>query len=51
MPFKEGTYKHSSGFKICVKNDGTILVSPGHPLSMRLSDFLDATKWEEIKEE
>lgn len=51
MPFKEGIYKHASGFTIEVKADGTILISPGHPLAVRLSEFLDATNWEEIKEE
>lgn len=45
MPFKEGTYKHEEGFTIMVTEDGTIMLSPNHPLSLRLSLLFDTTKW------
>lgn len=48
MPFKEGTYKHESGFTIYVDSNGTIMVSPNHPLSIRISELFDVTKWEQI---
>lgn len=37
MPFKSGTYEHESGL--------TIMVSPNHPLSLRLSELFDTSKW------
>lgn len=48
MPFNKGTYKHESGFVIMVTDDGTIMLSPNHPLSMRLSELFDTTKWNKI---
>ena len=48
MPFKAGTYKHEEGFTIMVTEDGTIMLSPNHPLSLRLSLLLDTTKWTKI---
>lgn len=48
MPFKAGTYKHEEGFIIMVTEDGAIMLSPNHPLSLRLSDLFDTTKWEKI---
>nr|DAH96114.1 MAG TPA: hypothetical protein [Bacteriophage sp.] len=48
MPFKEGTYKHEEGFTIMVTEDGVIMLSPNHPLSMRLSVLFDVTKWRRI---
>ena len=50
MPFKAGTYKHEEGFTIMVKEDGTIMLSPNHPLSLRLSLLLDTTKWTKISQ-
>lgn len=47
MPFKAGTYKHEEGF-IMVTEDDVIMLSPNHPLSLRLSVLFDATKWEKI---
>lgn len=47
MPFTDGKYRHSSGFTILV-NNGEVMLSTGHPLSMRLSDLFDVTKWEKI---
>lgn len=48
IPFKDGTYQHESGFIITVLN-GTVMISPDHPLSLRLSELLDSTKWKEFK--
>lgn len=48
MPFKDGKYKHSSGFTIIVMN-GEIMLSPDHPVSVRLSDLFNSSKWEEVK--
>lgn len=48
MPFKEGTYKHEEGFTIMVAEDGVIMLSPNHPLSIRLSVLFDVTKWRRI---
>lgn len=48
MLFKAGTYKHEEGFTIMVTDDGTIMLSPNHPLSLRLSVLFDTTKWTKI---
>ena len=48
MPFKAGTYKHEEGFTIMVTEDGVIMLSPNHPLSLRLSVLFDPTKWAKI---
>ncbi len=48
MPYNKGVYKHESGFTIMVTDDGTIMLSPNHPLSMRLSELFDTTKWNKI---
>lgn len=50
MPFKTGTYKHEEGFTIMVTEDGVIMLSPNHPLSLRLSILFDTTKWEKISQ-
>ena len=47
MPFKDGTYEHESGFTIMVI-DGKIMLSPNHPLSLKLSEMFDTTKWKEV---
>lgn len=47
MPFKDGTYQHESGFTIMVVS-GIIMISPDHPLSLRLSELFDTNKWSEI---
>ena len=47
MPFKDGTYQHESGFVVMVKDD-EVMLSPNHPLSMRLSELLDSKKWSEV---
>lgn len=45
--FKDGTYKHKSGFVIVVTN-GEIMLSPNHPLSMRLSELFNVDSWERV---
>ena len=47
MPFKDGLYQHEAGFTVMFKN-GTIMLSPNHPLSMRLSELFDSKKWKEV---
>ena len=48
-PFKEGTYRHTErGFVIQVSDAGIVMITPEHPLSMRLSEFFDVTKWEAV---
>lgn len=48
MPFKDGTYQHESGFIVMIQN-GVVMLSPNHPLSMRLAELFDTTKWKEVK--
>lgn len=48
MPFKDGTFSHESGLTIMVMN-GVIMVSPNHPLSIRVADLFDTKKWKEVK--
>lgn len=48
MLFNAGTYVHEDGFTIMVTDNGTIMLSPNHPLSLRLSVLFDVTKWTKI---
>lgn len=48
MPFKDGIYQHESGFAVMVSN-GVVMLSPNHPLSIRLSELFDTSKWKEVK--
>ena len=48
MPFKAGTYRHEEGFTIMVTENGTIMLSPNHPISLGLSLLFDITKWTKI---
>lgn len=48
MPFKDGVYQHVSGFTLMVQN-GVVMLSPNHPMSIRLSELFDTTKWKEMK--
>ena len=48
MPFKDGVYQHETGFTVMVMN-GAVMLSPNHPLSMRLSELFDMKKWKEVK--
>lgn len=48
MPFKDGIYQHESGFTVMVNND-VVMLSPNHPLSIRLSELFDTSKWKELK--
>ena len=50
MPFKAGAYKHEEGFTVMVTEDGVIMLSPNHPLSLRLSVLFDTTKWTKISQ-
>ena len=45
MLFTKGKYKHETGFEIMVTETGDILISPDHPLSLRLSEIFDKNKW------
>lgn len=47
MLFNDGTYRHESGFTIVVVQ-GNVMISPNHPLSLRLSELFDKSKWEKI---
>lgn len=49
MLFKEGTYKHESGFTVMVGKDGMVMLSPDHPLSIRLKDMFDYTQWTKVE--
>jgi len=49
MLFTEGTYKHESGFTIMVDESGEVMLSPNHPLSLRLSEIFDTSKWTKIE--
>lgn len=48
MPFKDGIYQHESGFTV-MANNGVVMLSPNHPLSIRLSELFDTSKWKEVK--
>lgn len=48
MLFNAGAYKHEEGFTIMVTESGCIMISPDHPLSLRLSVLFDTTKWTKI---
>lgn len=43
--FEKGLYKHEEGFTVLVTEDGNIMLSPNHPLSMRLSELFNPSKW------
>ncbi len=45
MLFNDGLYEHKSGIKIMVKNGNVYILSTELPLSMRISDVLNATNW------
>ncbi len=49
MPFKDGLYQHETGFTVLIK-DETVMLSPNHPLSMRLSELFDSKKWRIVNE-
>lgn len=48
MPFKDGTYIHEKGFTVIITN-GEAMLSPTHPLSLRLSELFDSSKWKEVE--
>lgn len=47
--FKTGVYKHEEGFTVMVTESGEIMLSPNHPLSLRLSELFDTSKWTKIE--
>jgi hypothetical protein len=47
--FKTGVYKHEEGFTVMVTESGEIMISPNHPLSLRLSELFDTSKWAKIE--
>ena len=51
MLFTKGKYKHETGFEIMVTENGDILISPDHPLSLRLSEIFDKNKWTKVEQE
>ena len=48
MLFNAGVYKQESGFTSMVSDTGEVMLSPNHPMSMRLCELLDPTKWTKI---
>jgi len=48
MLFNTGTYKHESGFTIMVLDTGEVMFSTGHPVSLRLSEIFDQSKWTKV---
>lgn len=49
MLFKEGTYKHESGFTVMGDKDGMVMISPNHPLLIRLKDMFNSTQWTKVE--
>lgn len=49
MMFKEGTYKHVSGFTVMIDKDGMVMISPNHPASIKLKDMFDSTQWTKVE--
>jgi hypothetical protein len=47
--FEKGSYKHEEGFTVLVTDDGKIMLSPDHPLSMRLSELFNTEKWTRVE--
>ena len=47
--FEKGLYKHEEGFTVLVTDGGKIMLSPDHPLSMRLSELFNTEKWTRVE--
>ena len=47
--FEKGLYKHEEGFTVLVTEDDKIMLSPDHPLSMRLSELFNTEKWTKME--
>lgn len=47
--FEKGLYKHEEGFTVLVTDDGKIMLSPDHPLTMRLSELFNTDKWIKVE--
>lgn len=48
--FKPGVYEHESGWALYVGEDGVPFLSPKAPLSARLSDIFDLSKWRLVQD-
>ena len=49
MLFSPGVYEHiDKQFTIAIRARGDIYLSPNAPLSMRLSDIFDVSKWNKV---
>lgn len=49
MLFKEGTYRHETGFTVMIDKDGQVMLSPNHPTSIKLKDMFDSTQWTKVE--
>lgn len=47
--FEKGLYRHEEGFTVLVTEDGKIMLSPDHPLSIRLSEIFNTEKWTRVE--
>jgi len=45
MLFNKGVYEHKSGFEISVDDAGEVMLSPNHPVSIRLADIFGVDCW------
>lgn len=49
MLFKEGTYRHETGFTVTIDKDGQVMLSPNHPMSIKLKDMFSSKQWTKVK--
>lgn len=49
MLFKDGTYRHETGFTVMIDKDGQVMLSPNHPMSIKLKDMFDSTQWTKVE--
>jgi hypothetical protein len=49
MLFKEGTYKHETCFTVMIDKGGQVMLSPNHPMSIKLKDMFDSTQWTKVE--
>ena len=47
MPFKEGTFSFKEEFTIAVDSEGTVMITPEHPVSVRIAELFNADNWTE----
>lgn len=48
MLFNAGIYQHKTGFEISVNDSGEVMLSPYHPVSLRLSDIFGNECWTQV---